>query len=353
MNLFNNIYKNKKVLITGDTGFKGSWLAIWLLELGAEVYGYSLPPVSLQDNYERTKLATRIKHLDGDVREIENMQKYFNQVQPDIAFHLAAQPLVLASYIDPLYNHQTNIIGSVNFFESIRNTPSVKVALNITTDKCYENKEQANGYTETDALGGHDPYSASKACAEIITQSYIKSFFTNDQTCNVASVRAGNVIGGGDWGENRIVPDFFRAYQENTVLKIRNREAIRPWQFVLEPLRGYLHLTQLLLTGGKKFQGPWNFGPVENSYSVNDVIKGFQKKGINTKIEIDETNKKHETQILKLNINKAENLLGWKPVLDFEQTIDFAFKTYKQDLDIKEDLFEYRVKIIKQYLNLL
>jgi len=213
MNLFNDIYRNKKVLVTGDTGFKGSWMAIWLLELGADVYGYALPSKSSKENFERAGLSSKIKHTDGDVRDLKKMKEYFTQVQPDIAFHLAAQSLVTDSYENPVYNYETNIMGSVNFFECIRHTSSIKAAVNVTTDKCYENKETGQEYKETDPLGGHDPYSSSKACSEIVTQSYVKSFFNKTGSCKIASARAGNVIGGGDWAANRIVPDIFRAIE--------------------------------------------------------------------------------------------------------------------------------------------
>ena len=209
--IFSGIYRDKRVLITGDTGFKGSWLAIWLKEMGAQVYGYALPPKSDLDSFSVCDLSSRIHHQDGDIRDAGALLSFFQKVQPDIAFHLAAQAIVLESYQNPHYNFETNLMGVVNFFEAVRKTPSVKVAVNITSDKCYQNNEWVWGYRENDPMGGHDPYSASKGCSELITQSYIRSFFSAAGTCAVASARAGNVIGGGDWAPFRIVPDFFRA----------------------------------------------------------------------------------------------------------------------------------------------
>ena len=220
-NAFNGIYKGKKVLITGDTGFKGSWLSIWLKELGAEVYGYALPAKSDKDNFERCNLKSIIHHKDGDIRDKETVVKYFQEVGPDICFHLAAQPLVLESYENPHYTFETNLMGAVNFFEAVRNTKTVKAAINITSDKCYHNNEWNWGYRENEPMGGDDPYSASKGCSELISNAYQKSFFNSDSHCKIATARAGNVIGGGDWAENRIVPDFFRALNENKNLKLQ------------------------------------------------------------------------------------------------------------------------------------
>lgn len=262
-NSYQGIFNNKKVLITGDTGFKGSWLAIWLLELGADVYGYALPPKTRLDNFVVAGLDKKINHQTGDIRNKENLQKYFNEVKPDFAFHLAAQPLVLESYSNPHYTFDTNLMGTVNFFESVRNTDSVKAALNITSDKCYKNNNWVWGYRENDPMGGKDPYSASKGCSELITDSYLNSFFINSE-CNIASVRAGNVIGAGDWADYRIVPDYFRAMQSNKKLVVRNPNATRPWQHVLEPLTGYLLLASKLFTN-KKFCGGWNFGPKDEN----------------------------------------------------------------------------------------
>ena len=349
---FFDTYKGKKVLITGHTGFKGSWLAIWLKELGAEVYGYALPTISEMDNFVTSHLETKINHRIGDVRDGEHLKKYFTEVQPDFAFHLAAQPLVLASYYNPVETFDTNLMGTVNFFEAVRATSSVKAAINVTTDKCYDNKEWVWGYRENDAMGGKDPYSASKGCSELITNSYLESFFKREGTCNVASARAGNVIGGGDWAADRIIPDYFRALRKGEKLEIRNPQATRPWQHVLEPLSGYLNLGAELFLKGKQFSGGWNFGPEDGSnYSVKELIDeilSLDNRGgyvIPTELE-----KFHEAVLLKLDISKAVNFLKWRPVLNFKETVDFTLKGYLADLEIA-NVLDSRIFQIKSYIS--
>ncbi|MES2513858.1 MAG: CDP-glucose 4,6-dehydratase [Bacteroidota bacterium] len=351
LDLFSNIYKGKKVLVTGDTGFKGSWMCIWLKELGADVYGYALPTLTNKDNFVTTKLSEKIKHVDGDVRNLEQLQNYFNEVKPDMAFHLAAQPLVIESYNNPHYNFETNLMGTVNFFEAVRNCPSVKVAINVTTDKCYQNNEWLWGYRENDAMGGDDPYSASKGCSELITNSYIKSFFSKDNTTHVASGRAGNVIGGGDWADNRIIPDMVRAYESKQTSVIRNPNSVRPWQFVLEPVFGYMKLAEKLWNNGKSFSGGWNFGPSAfENYNVGDVVSEVKILIPSIQIETTKsTEKLHEAGLLKLDITKAVNLLDWKPRLDFEETIQFTIAGYLQELDPKNNIYDCRVKQIESY----
>jgi len=350
MDLFNNIYKNKKILVTGDTGFKGSWLCIWLNELGADVYGYALPPLTNQDNFVTTNLASQIHHTDGDIRDNKKFTEYVQQIKPEIIFHLAAQPLVIQSYNNPHYNFETNLMGTVNFFEAVRNCPSVKAAVNVTTDKCYQNIEQEIGYTEEDRMGGDDPYSASKGCSELITNSYLKSFFSKENTANIASARAGNVIGGGDWADNRILPDVMRAYKNKEVSIIRNPQSVRPWQFVLEPLFGYLKLGEKLLTQGKSFSGGWNFGPYPSeTYTVNNVINEVKKIIPSIKTEIYSSKEKlHEANLLQLNITKAITQLDWKPKLNFEETIQFTIDGYLQELENK-NMYQARVEQIKAY----
>jgi CDP-glucose 4,6-dehydratase len=351
LDLFHKTYQHKKVLVTGDTGFKGSWLCIWLKELGADVYGYSLPALTERDNFVTTKLAAHVKHLDGDIRDLKKLNDYFNKVKPDIAFHLAAQPLVIESYQNPHYNFETNLMGTVNFFEAVRQCTSVKAAINVTTDKCYQNNEWVWGYRENDAMGGDDPYSASKGCSELITNSYMRSFFSKEQTANVASGRAGNVIGGGDWADNRIVPDIIRAYQANKSSVVRNPNSVRPWQFVLEPVFGYLKLGEKLLNDGKSFSGGWNFGPAAyENYSVGDVVTEVKK--IIPSIQIDSpksTEKLHEAGLLKLDITKAVNQLGWKPKLNFEETIQFTINGYLEELNSKNNIYQCRVNQIDAY----
>jgi CDP-glucose 4,6-dehydratase len=349
--LFSGIFRNKRVLITGDTGFKGSWLALWLKELGAEVFGYALPPVSPSDNFVRCKLDGVIHHRDGDVRNPEYLLGYFREVQPDIAFHLAAQAIVLKSYEEPQPTFDTNIMGAVNFFEAVRKTPSVKVALNITSDKCYQNREQIWGYREDDPMGGHDPYSASKGCSELITHSYQASFFLEAGTCSVASARAGNVIGGGDWAPYRIVPDFFRSVLSNEPLVIRNPEARRPWQHVFEPLSGYLLLASLLWKNGKDYSGGWNFGPVETNWStVKELIEAIIRvTGKGSFVTPEMKNAPHEAHLLKLDISKAAERMNWAPVLNFEQTVFFTATGYMDEIRETGNLSQKRLEQILQY----
>jgi CDP-glucose 4,6-dehydratase len=347
---FSNIYHGKKVLVTGHTGFKGSWLAIWLKELGAEVYGYALAPISEMDNFVTCKLSDQINHFEGDVKDGLKLKAYFEEVQPEFAFHLAAQPLVLLSYQDPVDTFETNLMGTVNFWEAVRATPTVKAAINVTTDKCYDNKEWVWGYRENDPMGGKDPYSASKGCSELITASYLESFFKKEGTCNIASARAGNVIGGGDWAKDRIIPDYFRAFRLNQKLEIRNPYATRPWQHVLEPLSGYLDLAAQLYLAGKKLSGGWNFGPEDTSnYSVKDLIDQMlflDSSGGYVIPKID--NKEHEANLLKLDISKAVMQLKWRPVLSFEETVKFTLTGYKDDLNGQE-LYAKRLSQILEY----
>ena len=349
---FSGIFNNKRVLITGDTGFKGSWLSIWLKELGAQVYGYALPPRSEIDNFVVCGLDKYIHHQDGDIRDAETLLNFFKKVQPDIAFHLAAQPIVLESYENPHYTFETNMMGVVNFFEAVRISPSVKVAVNITSDKCYQNNEWIWGYRENDPMGGHDPYSASKGCSELITQSYIHSFFSSGKECAVASARAGNVIGGGDWAPFRIVPDFFRAVKENKKLIIRNPDAVRPWQHVLEPLGGYLLLASKLWTDGSTFSGGWNFGPVETNHAtVRELIEAIIRVTGTGDYEVPFAEKVlHEARLLKLDISKANAQLKWKPVLNFKETVEYTVNGYLDEQNSSCNHYEKRVNQIQSYL---
>ena len=347
--MFSDVFKGKKVLVTGDTGFKGSWLALWLLELGAEVYGYSLPAERDEDNYVVCGLENKLEHFDGDIRDMKILVDYFSKIRPDIVFHLAAQSLVLESFKDPVETFSTNIMGTVNIFEAVLRTPSVKVAINVTSDKCYQNNEWIWGYRENDPMGGKDPYSASKSASEIITSPYLFSFFSDKNTANVASVRAGNVIGAGDWAENRIVPDYFRAKKSNTQLVIRNPSATRPWQHVLEPLSGYMDLASRLYSGDKSFQGGWNFGPLdEMSQTVGDLVENISKYDENTNYFFGKTKHDLEANLLKLDISKAVSQLHWMPVMDFKETIKYTVEGYLSDLagnSAKDD----RLKTIKSY----
>lgn len=341
---FLKVYSGKKVLVTGHTGFKGSWLSIILKKLGAEVYGFSLAAKD-RDNYTLCELDSKLDSTIGDIRDYALLSKEIQRIKPDIVFHLAAQSLVLESFQNPIYNYEANVIGTVNVLEAIRHCDSVKAALMITTDKCYQNNEWVFPYRETDRLGGKDPYSASKACAELVTKSYIESFFSEDSSPKIASVRAGNVIGGGDWCENRIVPDLFRSIEQEEELFIRNPQAIRPWQFVLEPLFAYLKLCSYMLERDIDYHGGWNFGPYAHDfYSVGELIDGFQKF-VKFNYKLGDAPSK-EANILKLDISKAISKLDWKPALDFQSTIEYTAEGYL----IEENFYENRLKQIESYM---
>lgn len=330
-----SFWKNKKVLVTGHTGFKGSWLCIWLLKMGAQVIGYGLDPYTAQDNFVLSDLQEKLVDIRADIRDSEKLLQTFLTCQPDIVFHLAAQPLVRRSYDMPVDTYEINVMGTIHVLESIRKTASVKAAVMITTDKCYENKETLRGYVETDSFGGYDPYSSSKACDEILIASWRNSFFNPDKYEEhgkaIASVRAGNVIGGGDWAVDRILPDCIRAIEANVPIQIRNRYSVRPWQHVLEPLSGYLELAERLYRNPKQFSGGFNFGPTENSiwnvWDIADqVITCYGKGELEDATQLDAA---HEAGTLTLNIDKAERELGWIPVLDASEAVDWTVSWYK------------------------
>ncbi len=346
-----NFYKGKKILLTGDTGFKGSWLALWLVNLGAEVYGYSLPPRDKKENYESCNIASLIQHKDGDIRDGEKLKKYFKDVNPDLAFHLAAQPLVIDSYNDPVYNFDVNVMGTIQFLEALRASDNTKSAVVITTDKCYKNNEWQQGYKESDHLGGKDPYSASKACAEIVTESYAHSFFQKN-ACSIATARAGNVIGGGDWASNRIIPDYFRAYESGAKLELRNPLAVRPWQHVLEPLFGYLTLGEKLYDDSI-FTGAWNFGPQElNHIPVEKLI--ITLSSITGKVDYafaQQNEKLHEATLLKLDITKAQQQLHWFPKLNLKDMLTYTADGYLAQIE-KRKILDNRIAQINDYSKL-
>jgi len=339
-----NIFKDKLVLVTGHTGFKGSWLSIWLNELGANVIGYGLEPYTDRDNFVVTDLDSRITSVIGDIRDYDKLRDTFEAYKPEIVFHLAAQSLVLPSYEKPKETFDVNIGGTVNVFEAIREIGGVKAIVNITSDKCYENKEWIWGYRENDRMGGLDPYSCSKGCSELITNSYRNSFF-ND--IPLSSVRAGNVIGGGDWNQNRIIPDCIRFLENNKDIEVRNPQATRPWQFVLEPLYGYLLLASKMYKNKNRYTGAWNFGPdPNNSLSVEDLVnKVIHYWGSGNWKQPFYEDKLHEAMNLNLDINKAINYLGWKPVMNIEDTIRETVAWYKNpDVD-----YQFDVDQIKYY----
>ncbi|MFA4823691.1 MAG: CDP-glucose 4,6-dehydratase [Methanoregula sp.] len=325
------IFKKKKILITGDTGFKGSWLAYWLHYLGAEVYGFALHPERDYDHYAALGLEKLIHHKDGDIREFAQISDFIKKIQPEFVFHLAAQPLVRKSYNEPKLTFDTNIGGTVNILETVRFTPSVKVLITITSDKCYKNKEWCWGYRENDELGGKDPYSASKAAAEIVYSAYQDSFFNDRSQFGAASVRAGNVIGGGDWSNDRIVPDCIRALQNNKPIELRNPYATRPWQHVLEPLSGYLLLASRMYDNPKQYSGSYNFGPESREmHTVQDVAKELISVWGAGEIKITKKdNDPPEAGLLHLNCDKAHHHLGWYPRWGFEKTVEQTANWYK------------------------
>ena len=332
--LFSNIYVGKRVFVTGHTGFKGSWLVYWLKKLGAEVCGYSLEPPTNPNHFKL--LGLDIRSEIADIRNLDYLKSVLAHFEPDIVFHLAAQPLVRLSYKEPVQTLETNIIGTANVFEACRETESVKAIVNVTSDKCYENKEWIWGYRENDPMGGYDPYSASKGCAELIANSYRNSFFNLNDYCVkhntlLASCRAGNVIGGGDWADDRLIPDIMKAASKNKIVDIRNPYATRPWQHVLEPLSGYLQIGQKLLEREKVFAEGWNFGPGDQgNLSVGDVTKSLTKYWDSIKFNINkDANAPHEAGLLKLDCSKAHCKLGWEDVWSAETTFKKTVNWYK------------------------
>ena len=355
--MFNNSYQNKTVLVTGHTGFKGSWLSIWLRELGANVVGFSLEPPSDPSNFVAARLKNKIAHLHGDIREIDQLSVAFREYQPEFVFHLAAQPIVRFSYDEPKLTFDTNVGGTVNVFEVVRQTPSVKVLINITSDKCYENKEWTWGYRENDPMGGHDPYSASKGCAELAFSAYSRSFFAQNassgKSIGAASVRAGNVIGGGDWGKDRLLPDCIRALSSSQAIGIRSPKSIRPWQHVLEPLSGYLWLGALLKEDPFRYSGAWNLGPEDDSHmtTVELVERLIHYWGEGSWQDLSVENAPHEAKLLKLNCDKAHAELQWRAVLNLDESLKMTADWYKKYYNIgsKEDMYPVCVDQIREY----
>lgn len=354
MELFNNFYKGKTVLVTGHTGFKGSWLAIWLHELGAKVVGYALDPYSEKDNFVLSDIGSKIIDIRGDVRDRNKLSGVFSKYKPEIIFHLAAQPLVRLSYDIPVETYEVNVMGTINVLECIREEDSSKIGIMITTDKCYENKEHFWGYRENEPMGGYDPYSSSKGAAEIAINSWRLSYFNPSKFSEhgkaIASVRAGNVIGGGDWAKDRIIPDCIRALEGNNPIEIRSPKSIRPWEHVLEPLSGYLLLGEKISREPLKYSDGWNFGPNLDSIIpvwdiATEVITNYGSGELN---DLSDKESLHEAKLLALDISKARFVLGWKPTLDIKKTIKLTVDWYKRYSS--EDVYDLCVHQIKEFL---
>jgi CDP-glucose 4,6-dehydratase len=335
-------WKGKKVFLTGHTGFKGSWLSLWLLDLGAEVYGYALPPATDPSLFEACQLSTKMHSKIGDIRNLETLKKSLKEANPDIVIHLASQPLVRKAYRDPVETYSTNVMGTVNVLEAGRELDRLKVLINVTTDKVYENEELDVAFKEIDRLGGKDPYSNSKACSELVTSSYRSSFFKNSEV-KVVTARAGNVIGGGDWSEDRLIPDMIRAMTKKEKVIIRHPSAIRPWQHVLESLSGYLKLVEFLYQEGKDYLPHWNFGPASSDFlTVQDIVKIVK---IDYEIRPDDL---PEANILKIDNEQAMKHLSWIPQWSPSQAIFKTFDWYEQYL-IGGDASDLTIKQIRDF----
>lgn len=357
IDVFDNFYCGKRVLVTGHTGFKGSWLSIWLHELGAEVVGVSQEPFTNRDNYVLSGIGHKMMaDLRSDICNGQKMKEIFQKYQPEIVFHLAAQPLVRYSYEQPVETYEANVMGTIHVMEAIRATSSVKVGVMITTDKCYDNKEQMRGYKEDDPFGGYDPYSSSKGACEIAIQSWRRSFFNPEDYgkkhhVSLASVRAGNVIGGGDWALDRIIPDCIKALEQDKVIDIRSPKAIRPWEHVLEPLSGYMLLAKKQWEHPTEFCEGWNFGPESESVSTvwevaTELIKNYGKGKLK---DSSDPNAVHEAKLLMLDITKAKTKLGWKPRMNMQQCMDLVADWYKRYQ--KEDVYQLCVEEIEKFIN--
>lgn len=351
-----NFWKGKKIFVTGNTGFKGSWLCLWLHFMGADITGYALDPPTNPNFYELCKVNELIHHISADIRNSECLANAIADRKPEIIFHLAAQSLVRESYKNPVDTYTTNVMGTVNLLEAVRYCPDVRVVVNVTTDKCYDNKEWIWGYRETDSLGGYDPYSSSKACSELVTIAYRNSFFNpqcyQSHRVGVATARAGNVIGGGDWAKDRLIPDIICALLNRETIIIRNPQAIRPWQHVLEPLSGYLLLAQKLYEDGDLYSDAWNFGPNESDAQPVKLIaeKICEKWQGESSFQVEENSEFHEATFLKLDCTKAKMKLGWFPRWDLETAIDKTIE-WVQVYQQGNSLRNISLKQIQEYLD--
>lgn len=346
-----SFWKHKKVLITGHTGFKGSWLSLWLQHNEANLCGIALAPLTTPNLFTLADIEKNMESHLFDICDFEKTRKIINHFQPEIIFHLAAQPLVRYSYSHPIETYMTNVMGTVHILEAAKSCKTVKAVVNVTTDKCYENKERMEGYKETERLGGYDPYSNSKACSELVSSAYYNSFYQHLHI-GLATARAGNVIGGGDWSEDRLITDVINSIVNQKPLILRNPTAIRPWQHVLEPLSGYLLLAEELYQDSAKYSGAWNFGPhTEEVLTVEEVVKKiFSRVAVKNKGYVIEPHSTHlhEAHLLQLDITKVMTQLNWKPQLKLDQAIDRVTNWYEAWMD-KKDMREYSLKQIQEY----
>lgn len=344
-----DFYKNKRVFITGASGFKGCWLSIWLTLFGAEVCGYSLEPNTFPSMFSELGIDKKIQNVYGNILDKRKLHKTMSNFKPDMVFHLAAQPLVRLSYSEPLLTYETNVIGTLNVLQEAVKSPSIKAFVNVTTDKCYENIEENHAYSENEPMGGYDMYSSSKACVEIMSSSFRRSFLESEKNYAMATARAGNVIGGGDWALDRLVPDCVRAINKDIPIEIRNPIAVRPWQHVLEPLSGYMVLGQKLFEEGAKYASAFNFGPNEDSVlTVADLAKKVTEYYGKGQVIVGAKSPLHEANLLMLNIEKAKNILGWTPTYKANEAIKEAVDWYKAFYG-GENMFDFTTKQIKNF----
>lgn len=352
-----SFWKDKKVFLTGHTGFKGGWLSLWLSSMGAKVTGYALAPNAQPNLFEALSISTLIEQsYIGDIRDFEHLKKSMLLAEPDVLIHMAAQPLVRYSYDNPIETYATNVMGTVHVLEAARQVEALRATVVVTTDKCYENKEWEWGYRENEPMGGYDPYSNSKGCAELVTSAYRQSFFSADNYVvhknAIASARAGNVIGGGDWSKDRLIPDAIKAFEAGQALKIRNPLATRPWQHVLEPLSGYLVLAEALYSQGMKYASPWNFGPLdEDARSVQEVINLLiEHWGSSADWQKEGADQPHEAHLLKLDCSKAKQHLSWAPRWRLETAIE-KIVAWQKSFQENKNMQEVSLSQIKQYMN--
>jgi CDP-glucose 4,6-dehydratase len=347
MGLNETFWKDKRVLITGHTGFKGSWLSLWLIRLGARVIGYSLPPPTVPCLFEIAAIQRQMRTITGDIRDLKHVTSVMETARPQIVFHMAAQALVRQSYEQPVETYETNVMGTIHLLEAVRRTDSVRALICITSDKCYENKEWLRGYRESDPMGGHDPYSSSKGCAELVISAFRRSFFSDRTNGNrktaIASTRAGNVIGGGDWGKDRLIPDMLQALSTGNLLRLRNPHATRPWQHVLDPLAGYMRLAEKMVANdaNDRFSKAWNFGPGDNSCQpVSWLVEQVNRlSGGKLNWQVDDREGPKEAHFLKLDCSQAQNELGWSPKLNISTALEWVMEwhaLYRKNKNMRE-----------------